>query len=164
MTRAVFPSRRIRFVGDAGLDDQKIFAWVAAVDGEFVIRASRLERRVEIANPRLDRWETEQLQDLMDMVPFATKWEVAFTLGSVDVKTREQLIGQIQFFWKLIPNLKWEIQEMLQDGNTVILRSVASGTPNGDFIGVPTDGSRAFSIMTIDIHTVENGKVVRVYH
>lgn len=79
MTRAVFPGRRIRFVGDAGLDDQKIFAWVAAVDGEFVIRASHLERRVEIANPRLDRWETEQLQDLVDTVPFATKWEVAFT-------------------------------------------------------------------------------------
>ena len=79
MTRAVLPGHRIRFVGDAGLDDQKIFAWVAAVEGEFVIRASHLERLVEIANPRLGRWEPEQLQDLVDTVPFATKWEVAFT-------------------------------------------------------------------------------------
>ena len=29
MTRAVFPSKRLRFVGDSGLDDQKIFAWIA---------------------------------------------------------------------------------------------------------------------------------------
>ena len=79
MTRAVFPAQRLRFVGDAGLDDQKIFAWMAAVEGEFVIRASQLERIVEIDNPRLDHWETEQLQDLVDTVPFATQWEVEFT-------------------------------------------------------------------------------------
>src|SRR3712207_4516063 len=79
MTRAVFPGQRLRFVADAGLDDQKIFAWVAAVKGEFVIRASHLERIVEVVNPRLQRWETEQLQDLVNTVPFATKWEVAFT-------------------------------------------------------------------------------------
>jgi hypothetical protein len=79
MTRAVFPHQRLRFVGDAGLDDQKIFAWVATAEGEFVIRASHLERIVEIYNPRLDRWETEQLQDLVNTVPFATQWEVTFT-------------------------------------------------------------------------------------
>ncbi len=84
--------------------------------------------------------------------------------GSADAKSKEQLIGQIQFFWKLIPDLKWEIQEMFQEGNTVIVRSKASGTPNGDFMGLPTDGSRSFSVMTIDIHTVENGQVVKVYH
>src|ERR687885_388000 len=42
MTRAVFPDRRIRFVADSGLDDQKIFAWVAAVGGEFVIPGQHL--------------------------------------------------------------------------------------------------------------------------
>ena len=89
LTRAVFPTHRLRFVGDAGLDDQKIFAWVQAVDGEFVIRARHLERIVEVANPRLQRWETEQLQDLVDTVPFATKWEVAFTHAG---KTRKATV------------------------------------------------------------------------
>jgi hypothetical protein len=89
LTRAVFPHHRLRFVGDAGLDDQKIFAWTQAVDGEFVIRASHLERIVEVANPRLQRWETEQVQDLVDTVPFATKWEVAFTHAG---KTRQATV------------------------------------------------------------------------
>jgi hypothetical protein len=78
LTRAVFPHQRLRFVADSGLDDQKIFAWVAAVEGEFVIRAKHLNRIVEVANPRLQRWEAETLQDLVDTVPFATNWEVAF--------------------------------------------------------------------------------------
>lgn len=79
MTRAVFPHHRLRFVGDSGLDDQKLFAWVEAVEGEFVIRAKHLERIVEVANPRLQRWESEVLGDLVQTVPFATKWEVEFT-------------------------------------------------------------------------------------
>lgn len=86
------------------------------------------------------------------------------SLGSIDVKGKDELIQQIQFFWQLIPDLKWDVQEMLQDGNRVIVRSIASGTPNGNFMGVPTDGSTSFSIMTIDIHTVENGQVVQTYH
>ncbi len=84
--------------------------------------------------------------------------------GSSDVKPKAALIGQIQFFWQLVPDLKWEIQEMIQEGNTVVVRSRAAGTPNGNFMGVPTDGTKRFDIMTIDIHTVENGQIVKVYH
>ena len=86
------------------------------------------------------------------------------SIGSVKTKTKAQLIGQLQFFWKLIPDMKWEIQEMLQDGNRVIVRSIATGSPRGDFMGLPTDGSKPFKIMTIDVHTVVNGQVVQVYH
>ena len=84
--------------------------------------------------------------------------------GAVDVKSKEQLIGQIQYFWKLIPDLKWEIQEMIQEGNQVVVRSLASGTPNGNFMGVQTDGTKSFKTMTIDIHTVENGQLAGVHH
>jgi len=84
--------------------------------------------------------------------------------GAADVKGKEQLIGQIQFFWKLIPDLKWEIQEMIQEGNQVVVRSMASGTPNGNFMGVQADGTKSFRTMTIDIHTVQNGQVVEVHH
>ncbi len=84
--------------------------------------------------------------------------------GAADVKSKEQLIGQIQFFWKLVPDLKWEIQEMIQEGNQVVVRSLASGTPNGNFMGVQADGTKSFKTMTIDIHTVQNGQVVEVHH
>jgi steroid delta-isomerase-like uncharacterized protein len=88
------------------------------------------------------------------------------SMGSVDAdaKSKAQLIGQIQFFWNLVPDLKWDIQEMVAQANQVVVRSIASGTPNGDFMGVPTNGSKSFKIMTIDIHTVENGQVVKVHH
>ena len=84
--------------------------------------------------------------------------------GSTDAKSKEQLIGQIGFFWKLVPDLKWEIQEMIAEGNQVVVRSLASGTPKGNFMGVEADGTKSFKTMTIDIHTVENGQVVAVHH
>ena len=86
--------------------------------------------------------------------------------GSVasQTKTKAQLIKRLQYFWKLIPNMKWEVQEMFQDGSTVIVRSKATGSPKGDFMGLPTDGTKSFNIMTIDIHTIENGQIVKVYH
>ena len=52
---------------------------------------------------------------------------------------------------------------MHQDGNTVIVRSRAAGTLVGPFFGVDGQG-RSFDIMTIDIHTVEDGKIPRSYH
>lgn len=84
--------------------------------------------------------------------------------GSVESKNKEQLTGQLGFFWKLIPDLKWVPQDIINDGNKYVVRSLASGTPNGDFMGLPTDGSKSFEIMTIDIHTIEDGKVVEVHH
>ena len=39
------------------------------------------------------------------------------SINIAETKGKAQLIGQVQFFWKLIPDLKWDIQEILQDGN-----------------------------------------------
>ncbi len=66
-------------------------------------------------------------------------------------------------FGKAIPNLTWDVQEILQDGNRYIVRSIATGTPVKKVFGVEPKG-KSFKIMTIDIHTVEDGKIVRSYH
>ena len=84
--------------------------------------------------------------------------------GSIENKTKEQLTVQLGFFWKLIPDLKWVPQEILNEGNKFIVRSLVTGTPNGDFMGLPTIGTKSFSIMTIDIHKIINGKIIEVYH
>ena len=79
----------------------------------------------------------------------------------------EGFVKTLYMFHGMIPDLKWDVQEMLVDGNRVIVRSIASGTPSspeGYFFGVPTDGSKKFKVQTIDIHTVENGKMTTAYH
>jgi len=78
--------------------------------------------------------------------------------------SKDKLIAQVAWFWKLIPNLKREPQEKITSGNKTVVRSIASGNPVGAFMGLMLDGSKAFRIDTIDIHTVENGQITEVFH
>lgn len=84
--------------------------------------------------------------------------------SSTSSKGPDQLMGQVEFFWKIIPDLKWEPQEILNDGDSYIVRSIATGTPNGDFMGLPTDGTKSFQIMTIDVHKMKDGKFLSTHH
>ena len=79
------------------------------------------------------------------------------------IKTRGKFLAQIGGFGKLIPDLNWAVEEMIQEGNKVVVRGRASGTPVGPLFGVDGKGKK-FDILTIDIHTIENGKIVRTYH
>ncbi len=78
-------------------------------------------------------------------------------------KTREQFTQQLQGFGKLIPDLTWKIEEIVREGDRYVVRGRATGTPAGEFFGVAPTGKR-FDIMSIDIHTVKGGKIVKTYH
>jgi predicted ester cyclase len=78
-------------------------------------------------------------------------------------KTREAFLGQMGGFAQLLPDLNWAIEAMHQDGNFVVVRSRATGTPAGPLFGVDGEG-RSFEMMTIDIHELAGGKIIRTYH
>ena len=83
--------------------------------------------------------------------------------SETDFKGRDGFVAQVGGFGKLIPDLKWDIKDVLVDGNRIIVRSEASGTPVGPFFGVAPTG-KSFRIMTIDIHTIQNGKAITAHH
>ncbi len=79
-------------------------------------------------------------------------------------KNAAQLSQQLEFFWKIVPDLKWAPQQVTRDGDVYTVRSVASGTPNGDFMGMPTNGTKSFNIVTIDMHTIKDGRIIETHH
>jgi len=79
-------------------------------------------------------------------------------------KPKQALIGQVAMFWKIMPDMKWEIQETIEQGNQIVVRSLFSASPIGNFKGVECDGTKSFKTMAIDIHTIENGQITHVYH
>ena len=76
---------------------------------------------------------------------------------------RDQVAARIAGIGKAIPDLKWEIREVLVSGDRVTVRGEATGTPAGAFLGVP-HGGRSFRTMSIDVHTIRDGKIARAYH
>ena len=79
------------------------------------------------------------------------------------IKSRDEFVKQMVGFGQLIPDMTWKIEEMIVSGNRVIVRGRASGTPTAPMFGVDGKG-KSWDIMSIDIHTVENGKIVTSYH
>jgi hypothetical protein len=69
----------------------------------------------------------------------------------------------IEGFHKLIPDLAWKVEEMIVAGDRYVVRGRATGTPAGPLFGVDGKG-RSFTIMSIDIHRVRDGRIVTSHH
>jgi ketosteroid isomerase-like protein len=76
---------------------------------------------------------------------------------------RDVSIKVVANFANSIPDMKFDIKEVLVAGDRVIVRGEVTGTPAGDLFGVPHSG-KSFRIMTIDIQTIKDGKIAKTYH
>ena len=76
---------------------------------------------------------------------------------------RDASIKVVGGFAKSVPDMTFEIKEVLVAGDRVIVRGEVTGTPAGDLFGVPHSG-KSFRIMAIDIQTIRDGKIARTYH
>ena len=55
------------------------------------------------------------------------------------------------------------IEDMIAEGDKVVVRWTNSGTNVGDFLGMPATG-RSFSIAGVDIYRLEGGKLAEHWH
>jgi steroid delta-isomerase-like uncharacterized protein len=76
---------------------------------------------------------------------------------------RETSIKVVSNFANSIPDLKFDIKEVLVAGDRVIVRGEVTGTPAGELFGVPHTG-KSFKIMAIDIQTIKDGKIAKTFH
>jgi ketosteroid isomerase-like protein len=76
---------------------------------------------------------------------------------------RDTSIKVVGNFANSIPDMKFEIKEMLVAGDRVIVRGEVTGTPAGDLFSVPHTG-KSFKIMAIDIQTIKDGKIAKTFH
>jgi len=76
---------------------------------------------------------------------------------------RETSIKVVSNFANTIPDMTFEIKEVLVAGDRVVVRGEVTGTPSGDLFGVPHSG-RSFRIMAVDIQTIRDGKIAKTYH
>ncbi len=140
------------FLGSAGL----------AVQGAAAQTLTAEQARAVIA-PFYDALNAAPGKDVAALITRATSPEWVSCGGNDACAPRDKVIGNIAGFGKAIPDLKWEIREVLVAGDRAIVRGEASGTPAGPFMGVP-HGGKGFKVMSIDVHTIRDGKIMRSYH
>ena len=98
-----------------------------------------------------------------ELIKQSTTPEWVTCRGNDLCNTRDEVMAGVGQRLKTIPDLKWEIKEVLVAGNRVIVRGEATGTPAGELMGAPTNG-KSFKLMSLDFHTLVGGKIVRTYH
>src|SRR5687767_3540254 len=87
-------------------------------------------------------------------------WRSYYTNGRY--RTKADTRPYIEGLFEMVPDINVEILQTIVDGPVVAVRSELSGTPATDFM-VPHTG-RSFSIMTIDLHRIDGGRLVTLHH
>jgi predicted ester cyclase len=127
----------------------------------------RAEMSIEAARasvaPFYKALNAEFAKDSPDLVRQSTAPQWVSCRGDDVCNNRDEVIAGIGQRLTSVPDLKWEIREVLVAGNKVTVRGEATGTPAGEFMGAPHTG-KSFKLMSIDVHTLEGGKLVRSYH
>jgi predicted ester cyclase len=147
---------------------QQISAVCAAVAAiGFMASSARAEISAEAARdsvaPFYKALNAEFAKDSPELIKQSTAPQWISCRGNDICNTRDEVIAGIGQRLKSVPDLKWEIKEILVSGNQVTVRGEATGTPADEFMGAPHSG-KSFKLMSIDIHTLEGGKMVRSYH
>jgi steroid delta-isomerase-like uncharacterized protein len=90
--------------------------------------------------------------------------------GWIDIPSapnqRAGLAGAKQLLVELtavFPDFTIRMEDVLQDGNKVIVRSEISATQDKRFMGFAA-GHRKMTIQAVDIHELRDGKIVRTWH
>ena len=145
----------------------KTLAAVCATAIGLAILPARAEVRTEAARvavaPFYMALNAENAGQSADLIRQATTPDWVSCRGNNDCNSRDQVITGVGQRLKSVPDLKWEIKEITVAGNQVTVRGEATGTPAGEFFGAPHSG-KSFRLMSIDVHTLEGGKMVRSYH
>ena len=73
--------------------------------------------------------------------------------------TDEELIGHILFFDTVFPKYEGFIDEIIAEGNKVVVRARMKGRHEGEFMGIsPTH--RSIEMPAVISYEIENGKIV----
>jgi hypothetical protein len=123
---------------------------------------SAAEARAAVA-PFYKALNAEFASDSPDLIRAATAPEWVSCRNNEACNTREEVIAGVGARLKSVPDLAWQIKDILVSGNQVTVRGEASGTPAGEFFGAP-HGGKSFKVMSIDVHTLRDGKMIRSYH
>ena len=90
-TRQLYPDHELCFVGDSGLDDEKLFSQLVSVNSTFIIRVGHGNRLVDVYNERLNCWERETVADLIATMAPLLILEATFTHARKTRTTRLDL-------------------------------------------------------------------------
>ena len=92
---------------------------------------------------------------------YAPDAKVYFPSNSSEPMSVEQSIPALKSFYAAFPDFNHSIEELIAEGDKVILRAIDRGTHQGEFNGIPATGKK-IEMGVIAIFKFKEGKIVEV--
>ena len=74
----------------------------------------------------------------------------------------EMALEGFQMLWEAFPDLSLSVEDVIADGDKVVVRFIGRGTHEKDYGGIPATG-RMTEASAIEIFHIEDGKIVEVW-
>ena len=71
----------------------------------------------------------------------------------------EEMKGTVRMVTAGFPDNRHEVEEMIAEGDKVVVRCTLTGTHEGEFMGIPPTG-RSIEVTEIHVYRLEDGKAV----
>ncbi|GGJ58644.1 ester cyclase [Streptomyces brasiliensis] len=78
-----------------------------------------------------------------------------------DPGTRDDVVAVLNHEIDAVPDLHWEVKELLFDRDRIAVRATNTGTPVKEWLGVPPSGA-SFEIVEYAIYRVSDGRFVQM--
>ncbi|MDX3076652.1 ester cyclase [Streptomyces sp. NPDC088354] len=75
--------------------------------------------------------------------------------------TRDDVVTVLKGIADAVPDIRWEIDELLLDRDGIAVRAINTGTPVKEWLGVPASGA-SFKIVEYAIYKVRDGRFVQM--
>jgi predicted ester cyclase len=85
-----------------------------------------------------------------------------FSNNSSASQGRDGIYEEGQYWFSAFPDAKVSIEELLAEGDKVVVRLHSTATHQGEFFGAPPTGN-AVEVNEIDIFRVENGLIAEAW-
>jgi len=115
---------------------------------------------VRIIRESWDAWNAHNIDGVLKSLDEKHVWETD-TLPA-PVVGRDGYRQAMQMYITAFPDLQFRIDQLLSSGDHVVSRYTATGTHNGDLMGIPPTKRRA-ETHGCTVAEVRNGKVVRTW-
>ncbi len=110
------------------------------------------------ANKALVRRFCDEVANAHDTSKIAEILADDFRLGGADGLNRDALTSVLTYYFSAFSDLRYTIEDVVAEGDTVIARLVMTGTHDGEYDGHPPTG-RKFQVDEVDNFTVRNGRI-----
>jgi steroid delta-isomerase-like uncharacterized protein len=71
--------------------------------------------------------------------------------------TREDVVTVLKGIADAVPDIRWDVDELLIDRDGIAVRAINTGTPEKEWLGVPPTGA-SFRIVEYAIYKVQDGR------